>query len=142
MQEFFSFLVEQWMLSVTFLVLFLMLAWSFIAPSVRGFAEQKPADIVKLMNDDNTLVLDVRSENEFIEGHIVNAVNIPLAYLPKRMDEMSKHKSKAVVVVCKSGARSKSACSILRKEGIENVTSLAGGLLAWQHDKYPVTKGK
>lgn len=142
MQEFFTFLSDQWMLSVTFVVLFLMLLWSFIAPSVRGFAELKSIDIVKLINNDNTVVLDVRSENEFIEGHIVNAINIPTSYLAKRIDELEKHKGKALVVVCKSGARSKAACGMLRKAGFEDVVSLAGGILAWQHDKYPVTKGK
>lgn len=142
MQEFFTFLSDQWMLSVTFLVLFFMLLWSFIAPSVRGFAELKSAEIVKLINNDNTVVLDVRSENEFIEGHIVNSINIPTGYLTKRINELDKYKEKALVVVCKSGARSKAACTLLRKAGFEDVVSLAGGLLAWQHDKYPVTKGK
>ncbi len=140
--EFFNFLLDQWMLSVTFLVLSLMLIWSFIAPSLRGFAELRPVEIVKLINDDGTVVLDVRSENEFLQGHIVDSINIPATYLAKRIEELNQHKEKALVVVCKSGARSKMACSILRKAGFENVTSLAGGLLAWQHDKFPVTKGK
>ena len=142
MQEFFTFLLAEWMLSITFLVLFLMLLWGVAAPSVRGFAELKPAEIVKLINNDETLVLDVRSENEFIDGHIVNSINIPLAYLNKRLDELGDNKERQVVVVCKSGARAKGACSTLKKEGFTNVCALAGGLMAWQHDKYPVAKGK
>ena len=142
MQEFFTFLLDQWLLSATFLVLSLMLTWSFIAPSIRGFAELRPVEIVRLINDDNTFVLDVRSENEFIEGHIIGSTNIPAGYLAKRMSELEKYKERAFVVVCKSGARSKMACAMLRKAGFENVTGLAGGLLAWQHEKYPISKGK
>jgi len=142
MAEFFSFLVDQWMLSVTFVVLSLMLIWSFVAPSIRGFAEMRPVEIVKLINDDETVVLDVRSENEFLDGHIVGSINVPAGYLAKRLEELEKYKQKAVVVVCKSGARSKVGCAMLRKAGFENVTALAGGLLAWQHDKYPVSKTK
>lgn len=142
MQEFFTFLADQWMLSATFLLLSVMLVWSFIAPSIRGFAELRPVEIVRLINDDDTVVVDVRSENEFMEGHIVGSINIPAAYLAKRIEELEKYKQRAVVVVCKSGSRSKPACAMLRKSGFENITGLAGGLLAWQHDKYPVSKGK
>ncbi len=142
MQEFFTFLLAEWMLSITFLVLFIMLLWGVIAPSMRGFSELKPVDIVRLINSDNTLVLDVRSENEFIDGHIVNSINIPFSYLTKRFEELGDDKERPLVVICKSGARAKSAGTLLCKEGFKNVTVLAGGLMAWQHDKYPVAKGK
>jgi rhodanese-related sulfurtransferase len=140
MQEFLAFLIDEWMLSVSFVALTLMLGWSFIAPSLRGFAELKPVEIIKTINAEGTVVLDVRSENEFLDGHIINSINIPANYLAKRMAELEKYKSSPVVVVCKSGSRSKMACVSLRKEGFENVVGLSGGLLAWQHDKFPLTK--
>ncbi|MCF6219232.1 MAG: rhodanese-like domain-containing protein [Gammaproteobacteria bacterium] len=142
MQEFFTFLRAEWMLSITFIVLFIMLLWGVVAPLVHKFSELKPVDIVKLINSDNALVVDVSSENEFINGHIVNSINIPASYLSKRLDKLGNDKERPLIVVCKSGGRAKSASALLCKEGFKNVTVLAGGLMAWQHGKYPLAKGK
>jgi len=140
MQEFLAFLLDELILSGTFVILTLMLAWSFMAPSLRGFKELKPVEIINKINNENAVVIDVRSENEFLQGHIINSINMPSNYLAKRMNELDKYKTSPVVVVCKSGARSKAACAALRKAGYEDVTGLAGGVMAWQHEKYPLKK--
>lgn len=142
MQEFFVFLSNHWMLSVSFIALSAMLIWSFIAPGVRGYRELKPAEVMPLINSDDTLILDVRSENEFIDGHINRAINLPLHLVDTRASEYEKHKDKAVLVVCRSGNRSGIACGKLRKLGFNNVTNLAGGVMAWQYANYPLKKGK
>lgn len=142
MQEFIAFLADQWILSVAFVIVVALLAWSYIGPRVRGFAELAPKDAIRLINQEDAVVLDVRGENEFLAGHIINAVNIPLTYLEKRIGELEQYKGRPMVVVCQSGARSGQACAQLRKHGFDQVSSLGGGLLAWQHDKFPVSKNK
>lgn len=142
MQEYIVFLSSHWMLSVSFIVLSAMLAWTFIAPSIRNYKELNPAAAIVLINNDDALILDVRSENEFIEGHIVRAINLPLHVLDNRISEFDSHKSKPVLVVCRSGSRSAQACGKLSKQGFTDVTNLGGGIMAWQHANYPVKKGK
>jgi len=72
------------------------------------------------------LVLDVRTEEEFEEGHAANALNIPLHNLPDHWEEILGMK-KPVVTYCRSGARSSQATSFLKAQGIEHVYN-AGGL--------------
>ena len=98
---------------------------------VKGFAE--------LMNDPNVVVLDVRTADEFKEGHLVGALNIDQA----QSDFMEKAKAvlttdKMIAVYCRSGRRSASAAGRLAAEGYKAV-NLKGGILAWKESKMPVT---
>ena len=98
---------------------------------VKGFAE--------LMNDPNVVVLDVRTADEFKEGHLVGALNIDQA----QSDFMEKAKAvlttdKMIAVYCRSGRRSANAAGRLAAEGYKAV-NLKCGLLAWKESKMPVT---
>lgn len=83
-------------------------------------------------------VIDVRGQAEWEAGHIPGARNIPLGYLPDRLDEVSA--SKPVVVHCQSGARSAIAASILQSHGRSNVSNLAGGFAAWSSHELPTNR--
>jgi rhodanese-related sulfurtransferase len=93
-----------------------------------------------MINHDDAIVLDVRSMAEFKDGHIVNAINIPLNGLGNNVKQIEKHRDKPIVTVCRSGSRSGSACAILRKHGFENVKNLRGGMLAWENSSLPVKR--
>ena len=75
------------------------------------------------------VVVDVRNVGELIAGTIPDAVNIPLAQLPKRLDEIPR--DRPVVVHCAGGYRSSVAASVLRKAGWSDVSDLLGGFNAW-----------
>ena len=74
-------------------------------------------------------VVDVRSANEWNDGHVPGALHIPLGYLWDRTGEIPA--GKPVVVQCQSGGRSSIAASILERAGFLDVTNLTGGLGAW-----------
>ena len=98
---------------------------------VKGFAV--------LMNDPNVVVLDVRSAEEFKEGHIEGAVNIDQA--PDNFIEKAKAAlpiDMTIAVYCRSGRRSANAAGKLAAEGYKCV-NLKGGILAWKEAKMPVT---
>jgi glyoxylase-like metal-dependent hydrolase (beta-lactamase superfamily II)/rhodanese-related sulfurtransferase len=85
------------------------------------------------------LVLDVRAENEWQQGHIEGSVNIPLSRLADRLDEVPRDRS--VVVHCQGGYRSSIAASLLQQHGYENVTDLVGGFQAWSVSQLPFIEG-
>jgi rhodanese-related sulfurtransferase len=116
--------------------------WPWISKSTSGLREVGPMEAVQMMNRRDAVVLDVREQGEFNSGHISSAKHFPLASLEKRADELKKFAKKPVLVVCASGARSKSACTTLKKLGIEDVSLLAGGLGAWQQASLPIVKSK
>lgn len=99
-----------------------------------------PLAATALINHDDALVLDVRSMAEFKDGHIVNAINIPLNGLGNNLKQLEKHRGKPIVAVCRSGSRSGSACKLLSKQGFEHVKNLRGGMLAWESANLPVKR--
>lgn len=94
-----------------------------------GDAEQRPSEARILVERGEATLLDVRTVEEFDEGHVDGAVNIPVQVLRERMNELSK--DKPVVVYCKSGRRSAEAKRMLDAAGFKRVID-AGPMPDWQ----------
>jgi molybdopterin/thiamine biosynthesis adenylyltransferase/rhodanese-related sulfurtransferase len=77
-------------------------------------------------------LVDVREPHEYRAGSLPGSINIPVAQLANRLDELPP--SRSPVFLCRSGARSLAACAIASKAGIQSVAHLEGGLLAWASD--------
>jgi len=84
-------------------------------------------------------ILDVRQPEEWNEIHIPDSTLIPLGELPNRLKEVPRDQK--VVVVCRSGNRSKSGRDILLQNGFEQVTSMQGGVNQWRDKGYPTVSG-
>jgi rhodanese-related sulfurtransferase len=80
--------------------------------------------------------LDVRSQDEWSQGHIAKSTLIPLDELSNRLSEVPKDQD--VVVICRSGVRSKEGMTILRNAGYTRAVCMTGGLLAWKAAGYPL----
>ena len=99
-----------------------------------------PSEAVTLVNRQNAVVLDIREDTEYHQGHIIGALNIPLSKLSNRINELEKKKKRPIITYCRSGARSASACRTLSKHGFEAVYNLSGGIAAWQGANLPTTR--
>ena len=99
-----------------------------------------PLEVTQLINRGKTTVVDVRSAEEFAAGHLRDAKNIPLADLSTRIGELEKSKTRAVIVVCQSGARADKAVRQLAAAGFNDVVRLDGGIAAWQAAGLPIAK--
>ncbi len=84
-------------------------------------------------------ILDVREPQEWEEYHIPGSTLIPLGDLPNRLSEVPKDKE--IVVVCRSGNRSREGSEILKNNGFTSVTSMAGGLKEWSAKGYETVSG-
>jgi len=118
----------------------LMLLWSFFGNKIRGIKEVDSVAALQLINHKNALILDVREESEYRAGHLLNAKLIPLGKLGERIGELEKYRDQPIVVVCRSGNRSGSACALLGREGFLQAYNLAGGVMDWQKRKLPLEK--
>ncbi len=99
-----------------------------------------PFEAIRLMNSGAVLV-DLRSTNQFKDGHIEGARNLPgdqLAADPKSLDRLS---GKTVVLYCDTGTTTAAAQRTLARAGMTKVFSLRGGLAAWKQENLPVVKG-
>lgn len=77
---------------------------------------------------EGAFVLDVRQPEEYAAGHVPGAVLVPLDQLPARQDEIPS--DRALLVICRSGARSATAVQALTSAGYD-ATNIAGGTMAW-----------
>jgi rhodanese-related sulfurtransferase len=118
----------------------LMLFWSFFGNRIRGIKDVETVEALNLINHKNALVLDVREESEFKSGHILNAKWIPLGKLSDRVGELERYREQPIVVVCRSGNRSSSACALLGKKGFTQAVNLTGGVMAWGKSNLPLEK--
>lgn len=135
-----DFLLNNLALVALFLASGALLVWPEISRFAGGANSIGTLEATRLMNQAGTLVLDVRESDEFASGHLPKARHIPLKELEARLPEIAKFKEKPVIVTCRSGARSGSACRALRKAGFTNVHNLKGGVPAWQQASLPVEK--
>jgi len=137
MQEFGNFVSGNWELFLALAIILFLLARTWFGPSAVVMVLASEA--VQLINHKNALVVDVRTEKEYKEGHVMNALHIPLGMLDDRIQELQAYKNHAVVMVCRSGARSAQAATKLKKQGFTNVHNIGGGMLAWERTNLPTT---
>lgn len=79
----------------------------------------------EIINNPKTTIVDVRSEMEYMGGHVEGSINIPLNEVPERVEEFKKM-SKPLVLCCASGGRSGQATMFLQQNGIEEVYNGGG----------------
>ena len=138
MEQLFEFIGNHYILTGIFVVLVGIFARNELQRGGRAVTAQQ---LVDLINREGAVVLDVRDKNEFGEGHIVDALNIPHTAIAGRIGELERHKVKPVVVACKMGQHSGAVGTVLRKAGFENVARLRGGITEWRSQNLPVIKG-
>ncbi len=139
MAQFGEFLLNHWLLASAFVVVLLLIIAVEMKRKVLGFADIKPQEAVRLINQEDAITLDVREDQEYAQGHVINAVHIPLGLLDKRLHELEPHKDKPIVVYCRTGQRSAQAGVQLRQQGFTRIYKLGGGMLAWQGADLPVS---
>jgi molybdopterin/thiamine biosynthesis adenylyltransferase/rhodanese-related sulfurtransferase len=87
---------------------------------------------------DRPLLLDVREQDEWQEGHLPGAVHIPRGNLESRVETLIPDRSREIVVYCAVGSRSAFAAKSLIELGYDNVASMAGGFTDWKRNGYDV----
>ena len=86
-------------------------------------------EVKNIMNNNkNAILMDVRSNQEFREGHLPNAINLPVYDLPQKMQYSVTNKDDIIIIYCQSEIRSKKANKILKKMGYNNLFILKNGL--------------
>jgi sulfur-carrier protein adenylyltransferase/sulfurtransferase len=106
---------------------------------VRGEIEEIDATRARqLIDTGQPLVLDVREQNEWDEGHIPGAVHVPRGHLESRIERAAPDPARPIVIYCSAGNRSAFAAKTLGELGYEDVTSLSGGFTDWKRNGFPV----
>jgi rhodanese-related sulfurtransferase len=139
MERYLEFILNHYILFLALAVVTYLLIQELFDAAFKKFGAVSPLLAVAKMNNNDTLVVDVREPEEFLKGHIENAINTPLGNLPTHLSKLETHKSKPVLIACQNGTRSASAAKQLTKAGFEQVFVITGGMQAWEGDyKLPI----
>jgi rhodanese-related sulfurtransferase len=89
-----------------------------------------------IQNEPDLVVLDVRTQPEYDDGHIEGAILIPVAELPDRLGELSTDDE--ILVYCRSGNRSSTAVGVMGENGFSKVYHMNEGMNGWLSEGLPV----
>ena len=101
----------------------------------RSIGAVSTAVAVKLINK-GSAVVDIRDADKFATSHIIDARHIPEAELTANPEQLNKNKH-GTLMVCDTGASSSLCAAKLRKDGVENVFAISGGVQSWQQENLP-----
>ena len=115
-------------------------------PNYRELLQQARSEISEIdatqarerIESGEPVVVDVREQEEWDEGHIPGAVHVPRGHLESRIERLAPDTGRPVVVYCSAGNRSAFAAKTLAELGYEDVVSLAGGFTDWKRNGFPV----
>ena len=117
-----------------------MTAWRSEGRPVGRIELIDPEELAGRLEENGVMVLDVRDEDEYADGHIPGSVNLPYGELPDRQGELPRDRQ--IAAICSGGKRSGLAASILQREGFERVLHVAnGGVGTWRRNGRPVEPG-
>lgn len=140
MSQLAEFIGNHLILSLAFMAVFFLYIMMLMSEKMQAFANVNTTQLTQLVNHKDAVVIDTRSEEDYKQGHIVNAINMPLADLVAGKIPVDKYKDKTVIAYCVSGMSSKTACKHLLNAGVKNVCNLTGGINSWLSEKLPIVK--
>jgi len=121
----------------------MLLVSAFVITLPVSAKDISQTQLQQLMKSEQQIVLlDVRTVEEFVDGHIPNALNIPHKELEARLAELSGAKNTQIVIYCRSGRRAEVAKQVLVKNGFSHLDHLSGDFNGWTSSKLPMVTGK
>lgn len=115
-----------------------IVSWYLTARPIDRLGMMTTPELKEKLDTEDWTVLDVRSIEEYESGHIEGSINIYTGLLGQNLDKIPM--DKPIAVICKSGTRSGFGCSILKRNGVENIYNIMGGMTSWRNAGYPMVK--
>ena len=140
-QQLSEFAVNHLLLVAAFVAILAMLAAVELRHRLGKVRDIAPGEAIRLINHENAVLVDMRNDKDYRDGHIVNAVQVP-ADNNEAAGKLDKYRDRTLILCCRSGNQSHKLSTALSKQGFASVYNLKGGLHAWQQAGLPLTKGR
>lgn len=138
MEKFIHFVKNHWALWLALIIIVILLIYEEIKDWLSGIKRVPPQDLTQMINREKAVVVDIRDQSAYQQGHIIDSIHIPNAELDANIQKLNKYKEKAIVIIDQAG-QSMMAATKLKKAGFE-VYILTGGINAWKNLGFPLTK--
>lgn len=140
MERLLEFTANHPFLIALFVAILLLLLWNLFSDRLSGVTPLSPAELTRLLNHEDAILLDIRSKADFDNGHILNSRNMPAAQIDQKLDKLKSEADKPVILCCNGGMDSQRVGRRLLMEGFARVYTLKGGMPAWKNDGLPLTR--
>ncbi|AIN47077.1 rhodanese-like domain-containing protein [Candidatus Palibaumannia cicadellinicola] len=143
MQEIMPFVGDHPMLSLAWLVLLSAVIFSYFQSWFSKVGEITSGEVISLINKEDAVIIDLRSRDDYRQGHITNSLNLAEAGLQNgNLGSIEKAKNRPVVVIGNSSITSRNYAKNLYRAGFERVYVLKEGITGWCADNLPLIRSK
>ncbi len=125
---------------ITAMLLLVSALVTTLAASAKDITQAQLQQLMK--SKKKVILLDVRTVEEFVDGHIPKALNIPHKELESRLAELSGKQNTQIIIYCRSGRRAEVAKQALVKNGFSHLDHLTGDFNGWTSSNLPMETGK
>jgi rhodanese-related sulfurtransferase len=140
MKQILSFIQNHWMLCSAFVAVLIALILEEVKGKIGGMPKISASGATLLINRENAVIVDLRTQPVFATGHILGAINIAYADFDAHLKKVESHKNHTLILVSDNDAHVTSISAKLQKQGFTKLHILAGGVQAWKDAHLPLTK--
>ncbi|MFC0179559.1 rhodanese-like domain-containing protein [Thorsellia kenyensis] len=132
------------LLSIAWVGLLVLVIVLTIQAKFSKIVDLTRAQVIQALNNDDAIIVDLRSNSDFRTGHIANSINLLPAEIKKgSLGKLDKYKDQLIIVTCATGMTSRaSASELYKKQGFMRVATLKEGIAGWNGENLPLVKGK
>jgi len=105
-----------------------------------SYREVTSSEAAQFIQNEQPIILDVRTPNEYKRGHLPNSILIPVQELQNRYKELGTDQDREILIYCATGNRSTVASKILIDKGFKHIVNMRGGIYDWSKNNYPVVR--
>ena len=138
LDQFVEFVKNHWELWLALVVILSLLAVEEFKRKMHGGSTLTAAGMTAMMNHEDVVVLDIRAHAAFQKGHILNAINIQKVDFT--LEKIVHYKNRIIIIVDEDGNNSPDISAKIKKDGVEKVYVLGGGITAWRNANLPLIK--
>lgn len=137
-----QFVEKHWMLCVAFFLVLALIIFEEMRKSIRPAMSLLPQEVVNLVNHEEALIIDIRDNTAFKNGHILHSMNMSKSEWQRHEKKLLQFKEKNIVIVAVTEEEAKKVAQQLKTQGFTKVFVLAAGINAWQRANLPLIKNK
>lgn len=140
MDQLFVFVSTHWQLCVIFVIILTLLLLNEFTMLKNKSEILSPHDVVLKMNHEEAILIDIRDQDLYKKEHIINSIHMNKSEINQA--KLNKYKNAPIVLVCMLGKTALTVAETLKKEGLQHIYVLEGGIDAWKGANLPLVKSK
>jgi rhodanese-related sulfurtransferase len=129
--------------NIFIIIIIFIIILTLIIIEIKDYQYKKngltPQEAIKLFNNNNAIIIDLREENIFNKSYILNSINIPYNKINEYKNTIIRHK-KNLIILIENKKNNKEAINLLKSYGCNNITYIIDGIESWQKNDLPTYK--